>query len=59
MTDTVATAKVQAQEKKTKNQVLNLDEIPNGRRRPVETCQFIDKMKSWREESARSTLLIR
>jgi len=53
------TKKLKKPDKLKKVHIINLDEIPNGRRKPVETCQFIDKMKNWREESARSTLLIR
>ncbi|MFO7971692.1 MAG: hypothetical protein R6U40_08065 [Desulfobacterales bacterium] len=38
---------------------INLDEIPNGKRKPYELCQFLEKMRSWRAESANSKLLIR
>jgi len=38
---------------------INLDEIPNGRRKPHELCQFLEEMRAWRAESANSRLLIR
>ena len=51
--------KRETKEKSMKVYPVNLDDIPNGRRKPIEACAFINKMKTWREESARSTLLIR
>jgi len=44
--------------KKTEVKIVDLDKIPNGRRKPVRTAVFIEKMRKWREQSARSQLVI-
>ncbi|MBI5557670.1 MAG: hypothetical protein HY885_08530 [Deltaproteobacteria bacterium] len=38
---------------------INLEEIPNGTRKPLETCLFLEAMRNWRAESAQSKVLIR
>ncbi|MDD2934888.1 MAG: hypothetical protein PHX25_00240 [Candidatus Pacebacteria bacterium] len=37
---------------------IDLDKIPNWRRKPVEVAEFIKKMREWRETSTRSHIVI-
>lgn len=38
---------------------VNLDNVPNGDKRPVELCGYLQKLRDWRADSASSKTLIR
>lgn len=38
--------------------VIDLNKIPNGQRKPIETCDFIEKMNDWRFRSSQSQIII-
>lgn len=38
---------------------VDLAEVHNGERHPVEVCEFADIMRGWRDRSAQSTQLVR
>ncbi len=38
---------------------IDLGKIPNGNRKPLETCEFLQAMRDWRAKSAQSQMLIR
>lgn len=37
---------------------IDLNKIPNGKRKPIETCKFIRAMRLWRDKSSRSQQVI-
>ena len=44
--------------KKGSTFIIDLDKIPNGRRKPVELCKELKKLRDWPDASSRSNILI-
>lgn len=54
-------AQVRQSSAKKKNHAdfkIDLDKVPNGNRKPVDLHVFVEHIKSWRDESAHSSVLI-